>query len=139
MPEDKPAVLATPQAVRVRSRSEVKQKLLEMEENVHADSMQVMSDCLHFARINPEEHAEPPSEWVEELGEARAWERFRLAIAANLPAQQAPSGLKIAMAITTSLVKARANDVTEHGPIGISVNIDVSQRTEYPVKKVIDV
>lgn len=84
-------------------------RLRGIEDEILKDATEKILGAGYFSKIDPEDTA-PPQEWVDELGEKGAMERFRLAKYALMNQKEAPVGLKMAMNTHASIVKARASE-----------------------------
>lgn len=98
----------------VRSRAD---RIAEIEEEVHVEAATVINDAMHFMAIEPgqidvntgdEMPPQIPEEWIRELGQKGAERRMRTAQMANLPAKEAPIGLRLAKDTLVGMSKAKA-------------------------------
>ena len=87
-------------------------RLRSLEDEILLDATETITGALGFSKISDADitRDEPPAAWVRDLGPARAAERFRLAKYALMSQKDAPVGLKIATAVHSSIVKARATE-----------------------------
>lgn len=108
MSDDEPKpMVARPSDERTieRQRQEV---LARLSNALYEQSATTVNDAIgFFAKIDPMAE-EPPEEWVAELGEARAWERFRTAKYATMAAKDAPVALAMAAKIYVGVSNAQA-------------------------------
>lgn len=81
----------------------------ELEDEIYAESMEVLSASLAFGDITPDQET-CPAEWVEKLGRRAAEKKFRLAKAAWLNAKEAPVGLRMAQATAIGIARVRQGD-----------------------------
>lgn len=94
----------------------------------------ILDDHLAFAELEKDADA-PPEEWIEDLGYARAWRKFRLAKYGQLPESQAPVGLKNSVKILNGLMRVKA----AQGFAGAQVNIGIMIAPPDGPKPVFDV
>lgn len=87
-------------------------RLRSLEDDLLLEATETIQGAGHFYKISEEDIKSdtPPAAWVNELGEERARERFRLAKYALMSAKDAPVGLKMALQVHSSIVKARATE-----------------------------
>ena len=93
--------------------------------SIMESAAQTVLDAQGFSEIDPNASG-PPQEWIDELGEKRAWKKFRVAMAAWEPTSKQPAGLAAATAITASSLR----NFSSAGPS--SVNI-VAKQVVMPV------
>lgn len=77
-----------------------------MEDTILLRAATVVDGLLAWAEVESTQE-QPPAEWVEQLGEAQARQRFRLAKAAWLSQSEAPIGAKLANNVMIGIAKAR--------------------------------
>lgn len=102
-------------------------RLRAIEDQLLQDSIAIVSDTMRFPQIDPNDATVNP-EWIKELGYEKATERDRVARYGLMSAKEAPVGIKVAQAISSSIIKARS--VEKAGPR--SLNIAVVQMTAPP-------
>lgn len=87
-------------------------RLRSVEDDLLLEATETIQGAGHFYKISDEDikNDTPPEAWVKELGRERAAERFRLAKYALMSAKDAPVGLKMALQVHSSIVKARATE-----------------------------
>lgn len=78
-----------------------------LEDRILKQSLETVDDSLKWAEIDPD-ITEPPQAWIDELGEARARQRLRVAKAAWCNAKEAPVGLGMARTTAVGIMKVRA-------------------------------
>lgn len=82
-----------------------------IENELHMITAEVVHGVLSFADLDPENlPTDPPQEWVEQMGLARARKRFTLAKAGWMNAKEAPIAIKVATQTFAGIVKARATE-----------------------------
>lgn len=81
--------------------------LQTLETELLEESISVSRDTLRFREIAPDAEG-PPQEWIDECGEEKAAERFRVAQAGWMTRKNAPVGVQIAMQLTLGIMKSRA-------------------------------
>lgn len=101
----------------------------EEENQLFADATAVVRDAIQFYDLGFDEE-EVPEEWIKALGEEEAVKRFRRVKAGQKSAKEAPIGVKVAMSVATSIIKARGNE--RSGP-KLNVNVAIfPSLEEYP-------
>jgi hypothetical protein len=107
-------------------------RLQGLEDELFHESLSIVHDALKFADIDPGDE-EPPEQWVEELGYEAATKRFRLARMACLSAKEAPVGIKMAQAMATGIIRARAADKGSSHTLNIAVvHLTEQQMPHFP-------
>jgi hypothetical protein len=91
-------------------------RLADVEDELLDEASTVLMDAHRFAEIGPGDEA-PPQSWVDELGEAGAAKRFRVAQAAWMKGTDAPVGLKLASATVSAIIKAKAQRDGKEVPV----------------------
>lgn len=104
------------------------QGLKELEDTLFEKAFEVTSAAMQYADM-PWDWQAPSDEWIRELGKERAWRKFRMIKAGQLPQSHAPAGLKVATAIAMSAMKNRA---VQRGP---QLAINIVQLTQEPERK----
>jgi len=122
----------TPRAVEARQA----ERMMDLEDRVLERNLVILDGAARFHEIDPEAEA-PPPEWVRELGQERAMERFRLAKYALMPAGAAPMGMKMAAPVVVGIMKAKA--ARDSGP-KMTLNaalfqIPIADQVTYPTKR----
>ena len=80
--------------------------------------------------------AEPPQEWVDELGQKGAMRRLRVVQAAQMSAKESPVGLKHSKEILVSVIKARATEKAAPKHLNIQIGHMDFALPNYPTIKV---
>jgi hypothetical protein len=110
-------------------------KLQDMEEEVLAANLDILSDVTLMREIDPENPVMPP-EWVTRWGEQEASRKFRIARAAWIAKKDMPGGLEIAKATVAALAKNRSKDSQgADRALGIGIQI-LMPMPAFPVMKV---
>lgn len=82
-----------------------------IEDQIFEKNAAIVDDMAAFADLDLAEESPdregPPRAWVKRYGKDRAWRRWRIARAANLPSKDAPVALTIAPKIVGNMMKAR--------------------------------
>ena len=134
----------TDRALSVGERRELSLDVFkQLEEELFNESAQVIHGALAFADVSEEDMREfretqkLPEGWRERYGLNGARKRMRLAMAAWLPASEAPVGLKLAQATYIGIARVRAGDklIAHQLNIGI-IQIPESARPLFPEKEV---
>jgi hypothetical protein len=81
-------------------------RIEELENELMEKASSVLSDYLSFREIRHDQ-AEPPPEWVEELGRDEAERKLNIAKAAWLPASLAPAGATLAARMVAGISRGR--------------------------------
>lgn len=104
-------VVTPPEVPKRRNADEDRLALFkQLEDEILQESAAIVRGALDFYRLG-EEHADgPPPEWIDELGEEAAWDKFRIVLAANQSAAKAPVGLKLAQQTMLGIIRARATE-----------------------------
>lgn len=112
------------------------QALEDLDRAVQKKSLLVTADALEFDSAplgqDPEK---PPEHWVTALGLEGAQRKMRRVAAGQANSRDAPTGLKMAAAVTTSAMKSRATK--EHAPtlaIALVHFPEAARSAPYPVK-----
>jgi hypothetical protein len=101
------------------SASELRARKLErIEDELLETNLEILNDASCFAEIDADTPC-PPQRWIDELGEARAMRKFRVARAAWMSAKEAPVALSLSKSITNGIMKARAAE--KQGPRTLNV------------------
>jgi len=105
-------------ATAIDRQLEANERLGAIQDSILTECGQIIQDTLHFAKI-PADTVAPPAEWIAELGEARAWERYRTAQYGLMNAKEAPVAMKVAHQVYVGIVKAKATE--KGGPVRLNV------------------
>ncbi len=84
-------------------------RLQEIQDQLLEQSLSVVQASVSFSEIEEASKA-PPPEWIAELGEDRAWTRWRIAQASWRSAKDAPVGIKVAAQMAVGILKAKATE-----------------------------
>lgn len=106
--------------------------LQKAQKELYKKSSEVIEDALSFRDLDPS-LKEPPPEWIEKLGTAKAWRKFRVAMAGWMSAKEAPVGFKIAKDVFVGISKAMA--VSDTGPKQLNmtaVQVNFGPAQEFP-------
>lgn len=96
----------------------VREELARLEDVILEKASTAVLDGLMYTELAFDAE-EPPKEWVDELGQKRAWDRFRAARANQMNNKEAPVGAKHAVLVHAGITKARS---AEKGrPISLNV------------------
>ncbi len=82
-------------------------RLQEVQDEILERSLFVTDGAVRFSEVE-EGAVMPPQEWIDELGEEKALIRFRAAKAGWKSAKEAPVGIKVAMQMASTIIKAKA-------------------------------
>lgn len=82
-------------------------RLLALQDEIFEANLAITQDATRFRDIDPGDER-PPQAWINELGEADAWKRFRVARSAWLGAKDAPVALSMAKSIVSAMSKSAA-------------------------------
>jgi hypothetical protein len=93
-------------------------RLKGLEDTLLRDSLEVVTGVCEFAGLDPGT-SEPPPEWIEDLGEAGAWKKFRLVMAGWMNSKDAPIGIAVATKMSVGIIRARAS--SKAAPINLNV------------------
>lgn len=107
------------------------EELASLSDELLQRHMKIAADMGRFADLDPGVK-EPPSEWVEEMGEEEAWKAFRVAKYALLPSRECPAGLKQSNAITLGIMRARAMEKAGSKALNIAV-VTMTRPEDSPV------
>jgi hypothetical protein len=110
-------------------------QIKSFEEALLVRALEVSDSVLRFAEID-QDATEPPEEWVNELGKKGARERFRIAKAAWMGANEAPIGIKTSAQLAASIIKARSTEKAAPRQLNIGV---VHLSAPIPTFDVVDV
>jgi hypothetical protein len=110
-------------------------QIKSFEEQILVRALEVSDSVLRFAEIEPTD-TQPPEEWIRELGEKAAQERFRIAKAAWMGANEAPIGIKTSAQLAASIIKARSTE--KSGPKQLNIGV-VHLSAPIPTFDVVDV
>ena len=108
-------------------RSAEDQRQLElrgMEDGLLQSASRVVEDAMHFNEITATS-VHPPRKWIEELGEARAKQRLKVARAAWAPAKDAPVALTLAQRLLAGIIKARASEKGARSSLNVAVSVEI--------------
>lgn len=103
----------------------VGERIAEIQANLASRSAVILDDALSFAEVDPNDES-PPQRWVEELGEERAIEKFRVAKASHLNSKAAPSGISVAKAIFVAMAKLQASQNQQARPPVSPVQVTIT-------------
>lgn len=96
----------------------VREELARLEDKILQKASTAVLDGLMYTEL-PFDAQGPPQEWVDELGEKRAWDRFRAARANQMNNKEAPVGAKHAVLVHAGITKARASE--KGRPVSLNV------------------
>ena len=108
---------------KTESESQLEQ-IKTIEDGIYSQAQELMSGAMSFHELDPENPV-VPKEWVLRYGLAVAKRKHRLALAGLMDSKSSPVALKLATAVHSSIVKARAS---ERGAVK-QLNIQVLQLT----------
>jgi hypothetical protein len=95
-----------------------REEIARLEDKILQEASTAVLDGLMYAKL-PVDAEAPLPEWIEELGEAKAWDRFRAARFNQMNNKEAPVGTKHAVLVHTGITRARA---AEKGrPVSLNV------------------
>lgn len=103
----------------------------QMEDEILTETSQIIRGAMNFHKIDPEAK-EPPADWVEELGQEKADEQFRLARYALMSMKNAPVAFKMATAVHASIVKARSSEKGQHRTLRVQLVQMPTAHVDYP-------
>ncbi len=117
-------------------------RMLEIEDEVFQTAAGILRATLDFCHVRPDQ-AEPPAEWVEQLGLEAAKQRLEVAKTGWMPKSLSPSGTELAKSVYIGISRARRQQ-TNQGPREINAKIALPAPTsagmpgapEYPSKEV---
>lgn len=105
-------------------------RLREIADGLFEANLRIMGDAASFRDIDPT-RAEPPEEWVRELGLPEAAKRHRIAMASWMPSKDAPVGLANARAIVVGMMKSKAMENASPR----TINVVAVQMTEPQLRR----
>lgn len=95
-----------------------REEIARLEDKILQEASTAVLDGLMYAKLPVDAEAPLPA-WIEELGEEKAWDRFRAARFNQMNNKEAPVGTKHAVLIHTGITRARA---AEKGrPVSLNV------------------
>lgn len=83
--------------------------LKALESELLEECLVVSRDMMRFREIQPDQ-AEPPEEWVREVGYEKAMERLRCALAGHDNRKNAPIAVQLAVQLGVGIMKSRASE-----------------------------
>lgn len=96
------------------------EELASISDQLLKTHLNIAVDMGRFPEIEPG-MTEPPAKWVEEMGEERAKEAFRVANYALLPSKECPAGLKQSNALALGIMRAKAMEKAGNKALNIAV------------------
>jgi hypothetical protein len=114
---------------------QAREEIARLEDKILQEASTAVLDGLMFAKLPPDAK-EPLPEWVEELGEKKAWDRFWAARYNQMNNKEAPVGTKHAVLVHTGITRARAAE--KGGPKILNVGkifLTVPQ-TQFPEQEI---
>lgn len=113
-----------------------REEIARLEDKILQEASTAVLDGLMYAKL-PVDAEAPLPEWVEELGEKAAWDRFRAARFNQMGSKEAPVGTKHAVLVHTGITRARA---AEKGrPVSLNVGkvyLTVGQPQVFPEQEI---
>ena len=110
-----------------------RERLRSIENDIFRKALEVVDGAISFNELDPENPLEIPQEWIDELGDERAFRKHNAATAALRSAKEAPMGLKIAENMASNIIRARASEKQTQVNIGIEkVLIMEAPMQEFP-------
>jgi hypothetical protein len=130
LPEETPALVGVvvPKPLAKRAPGEI---AADIAMEILDDTTRIIDDALAFADISADEPT-VPVEWVKQYGRERAEVRFRTAKYALMSAKEAPVGLKIAAAMGTAIIKAKAAEPAVTNILNIEKVVLTTPLPSYP-------
>ena len=105
-------------------------ELQSIQDSIFTETSKNILDSSYYNRIDAAAE-EPPEDWVQTLGQERAWERFRMAKYNLMTAKEAPIGVTNAVKVYAALVKAKATE--RGGPVRLNIEKVVIYESPPPV------
>lgn len=104
---------------------QVDSHLRELENNLLENALTQLNAAQKWAEVlvelDPEDVKQIPQKWIDELGEEKAREQYRIARAASMPSAKAPAQVKENAKLAVGILKARAHEKT--GPRILNLNL----------------
>ena len=117
-------------------RLEGHSQIRAIEDQLHMQALEIHLHANAFREIDPMIQ-EPPAEWIAELGEKKAWQKFRAARAAWLPAKEAPVAFALAKSTMINIIKARATEKSGDRNLNVQI-IQMNVQLDYDAEDVED-
>lgn len=133
--DDEPVAIVQAEVVDMVAPEDAQEALRAIEDELLKKSLGIVESALDFVELDPENNDEVPQEWIDELGEAEAVKRHRVARAGWLNAKEAPVAMKLAKDTAMGIVKARATDKLASRPLSVQVLMPAPMR-DYSTKDV---
>lgn len=133
-PEAEAPEITMKEAADMTESAHARRRIKGMEDVLLERAMSVVDDAMSFADI-PYDQKEFPEEWLLLMTEEQAQRRFRQIKAGQMPSSHAPMGVKVALAVTTGILKARAAKGSAPKLNLQMVILTKPEVREYPVQK----
>lgn len=101
-------------------------ELQRIENSILEKSLKILDGVVSFNEV-AFDATEPPEEWVLEMGEQEALERFRVVKAGQMPEKAAPIGVKVAMR-TALGIQALRQGAKQAPQLSVAVMMPAPQR-----------
>ena len=92
-----------------RTREKRLARIAEIQDQIYDVTTEVLLANIQFYEVDFDA-TEPPAEWVEKYGEKLAKQRLIVAKSGYLPASQAPSGIKLAQMVHSSITRSMGGE-----------------------------
>jgi len=115
-------------------------RIAEIEDRVFDIATGVIEANLAFFEVSHDQQ-DPPTDWVEKYGETAARQRLAVAKAGWMPANQAPSAIKLAAMVRTSISRAYGHQTGrgQLNQINVKIALPAPTSQEHPGAEVYDV
>jgi len=119
---------------------DLREHALKIEEELLNKSAEILMGSLRFYEVDADEQ-KPPKEWIDEHGEKRATELFRIAKYAQRSTKDSPVGSHFARDLFLGIlgVRAKRQEAISQRPLNVAITqINISAPPKYPELEVID-
>jgi len=123
-----------------RTREKRLARIAEIEDRVFDIATGVIEANLAFFEVSFDQ-VDPPEEWVEKYGEKAARQRLAVAKAGWMPVNQAPSAIKLAAMVRTSISRAYGHQTGrgQLNQINVKIALPAPTSQEHPGSEVYEV
>jgi hypothetical protein len=131
---------AVSDALNEKTREKRLARIAEIQDQIYDVTTEVLLANIQFYEVDFDA-TEPPAEWVEKYGEKLAKQRLIVAKSGYLPASQAPSAIKLAQMVHSSITRSMGHEKGrgQLNQINVKIALPAPTSQEHPGSEVYEI